>query len=137
MPWPDALAEQEVNEPSAPPCGTASENVMLLPDTDPDTVPVAFVPVLLSVIDSVPENDVPDWLRDHVIKPEPDESVAVPDHDPVTLAGDDGEGEVGDDDPEDELPPPLQPLAATVAQIAAAVTTRRNRVRIMVKLGGF
>jgi hypothetical protein len=136
VPWPDALAEQEVNDPSAPPCGTASEKVMLLPDTDPDTVPVAFVPVLLSVIESVPENDVPDWFRVHVIKPEPDESVAVPDHDPVTFAGD-GDGEVGDDDPEDELPPPLQPSAATAAQIAAAVTTRRNRVRIMVKLGGF
>jgi hypothetical protein len=54
------VAEHDVNEPSAPPCGTDSENVMLLPVTLPDTVPVAFVPLPLSVIVSVPENDVPD-----------------------------------------------------------------------------
>jgi len=60
VPWPEAVAEHDVNEPSAPPCGTDSENVMLLPDTLPDTVPVAFVPVPLSVNVNVPENDVAD-----------------------------------------------------------------------------
>jgi hypothetical protein len=86
-----------------------SENVTLLPDTVPDTVPVAFVPSLLSVIDSVPENDVPDCVRAHVMSPDPDESVAVPDHVPLRLVvvvvpvEDDEElGVVG------ELPPPLQ-----------------------------
>ena len=42
------------------PWGTDSENVMLFPDTLPDTVPVAFVPVPLSVSVNVPENDVAD-----------------------------------------------------------------------------
>jgi len=60
VPCPETVAEHDVNEPSAPPCGTDSENVMLLPVTLPDTVPVAFVPLPLSVIVSVPENDVPD-----------------------------------------------------------------------------
>ena len=60
LPVPDAVAEHDVNEPSAPPCGTDSENVMLLPDTLPDTDPFAFVPVPLSVNVSVPENEVPD-----------------------------------------------------------------------------
>ena len=60
MPWPEAVAEHDVNEPSAPPCGTDSENVTLFPDRLPDTEPVAFVPVPLSVNVNAPENDVPD-----------------------------------------------------------------------------
>ena len=51
MPWPEAVAEHDVNEPSAPPCGTDNENVMLLPVTLPDTVPVAFVPLTHGVRD--------------------------------------------------------------------------------------
>ena len=49
-----------MNEPSAPPCGTESENVMLLPDTLPETEPAPFVPLPLSVNVNVPENDEPD-----------------------------------------------------------------------------
>jgi hypothetical protein len=64
--------------------------------------------------------------------------VAVPDHDPVRLAGD-GVGDVGEDGDEEagELPPPLQPAMPTAARIAAIARARENRVRIMVKLGGF
>ena len=60
VPWPEAVAEHDVNAPSAPPCGTDSENVMLLPDTVPDTDPVPFVPLPLSVSVNVPEKEVPD-----------------------------------------------------------------------------
>jgi hypothetical protein len=72
------------------------------------------------------------------MSPAPDESVAVPDHDPVTFAGD-GVGDVGEDCDEEagELPPPLQPAVPTAMRIAAAVRARENRGRIMVKLGGF
>lgn len=71
------------------------------------------------------------------MSPAPDESVAVPDHDPVRLAGD-GVGDVGEDGEEEagELPPPLQP-AVPAARIAATVRARESRVRTMVKLRGF
>jgi hypothetical protein len=107
---------------------------MLLPDTVPDTVPVPFAPLPLSVIDIVPENDVPDWVSAHVIRPGPDESVAVPDHNPLTLElPGDGEGLEGVAGV--ELPPPPQPAAASAR--SAPARTPENRVRIMVKLCGF
>jgi len=64
--------------------------------------------------------------------------VAVPDHDPVRLAGD-GVGDVGEDGDEEagELPPPLQPAVPTAMRIAATARARDSRVGIMVKLGGF
>jgi len=124
-----------VKDPSAPPWGTPSEKVRLFPETVPDTVPVARAPVPLSVSDNVPENDVPDWVNDQVMSPDPDESVAVPDQEPVTFAGE-GEGAVGVVDPDDEeLPPPLQPSAALATTIAAAARRRGNRVRIMSEAG--
>ena len=73
------------------------------------------------------------------MSPAPDESVAVPDQDPVRLAAD-GVGDVGDDGEDEEageLPPPLQPAVPTAMRIAAAARARVNRVGIMVKLGGF
>ena len=117
---PEADAVQFAPDPVAPPAGTDSEKVTLLPDTVPDTVPVAFVPSLLSVSDRVPENEVPDWVSTHVMSPEPEESVAVPDHEPVTLAvvvvveGVEELGVVG------ELPPPLQAALNTRHRSAPA-----------------
>lgn len=103
---------------------------MLLPDAVPETVPDPLVPVLLSVIVIVPENDVDDCVRTQVIRPAPDESVAVPDHEPPTLAvveegGGDEEGAV-----EDPLPPPLQAVAAS-ATMSAAATALEVRMRII------
>ena len=107
----------------------------LLPLTLPDTVPVAFVPVLLSVIARLPENELPDWVSDHVMRPAPDESVAVPDHVPVTLAGElvagGVEGAVAT-----ALPPPLQPRAASSAPTANPARNRGKRVTIMVEIAG-
>ena len=130
MPDPFAVAEQAENVPSAPPAGTESENVMLLPLSVPDTVPLAFVPLPLSVIVSVPEKLPPFWVIDHAITPGPDESVAVPDQVPARLAGvedDDEEGEVG------ELPPPLHAAANSALPSSTPQRTPRSRVRFMVE----
>jgi hypothetical protein len=78
--------------------------------------------VLLSVIVNDPENDDPDWVSCHVIVPGPEESLAVPDHVPLTLAGD--EGSVGLEPP----PPPPQAVAAASAK-ATSVQAQRRRVR--------
>jgi hypothetical protein len=75
--------------------------------------------VLLSVIVNDPENDDPDWVSCHVMVPGPDESLAVPDHVPLMLAGD--EGSVGVE------PPPPQAVAAASAK-AASVPAERRRV---------
>ena len=69
------------------------------------------------------------------MSPAPDESVAVPDHDPATLAGE-GVGEVGeegDDGEAEELPPPLQPAVPAAMKIAATIRPRENRLGIIVK----
>jgi len=136
VPCPEAVAEQAAYAPSKPPAGTDIEKVMVVPDTVPDTAPVPFVPLLLSVSVIVPENDAADCESVHVIRPAPDESVAVPDHDPLMLTLVDE----GDEEPEgvegDVLLPPLHPLAMS-ARRAAPARTPANRGRIMVKLGGF
>jgi hypothetical protein len=139
---PEAVAEHEPNAPSAPPAGTAIENVMLLPETVPETVPVAFAPVLVSVTVIAPENDVPDWVTDHVMRPGPEESVAVPAHDPFTSADDvdgaDGDGLEGEGDVVVELPPPPHAAAISAALRSEAQAARpTSRVRIMMKPGGF
>ena len=109
VPCPVALNVQVEDNPLNPPAGTAIEKVIDAPDTLPETVPLPLVPVLLSVSDSVPENDAPDCDNCHVIRPGPDESEAEPDHDPATLALVAGVlGLVG----AGELPPPLPPHAA-------------------------
>jgi len=69
------------------------------------------------------------------MSPAPDESVAVLDHDPATLAGE-GVGEVGEegvDGEAGELPPPLQPTAPAAIKIAATIRPRENLLRIIVK----
>jgi hypothetical protein len=125
VPWPDAVAEHDENSPSNPPAGTARLKLTLEPDTLPLTVPVPFVPLLVSVSASVPLNDVPDCVNTHVISPAPDESVAVPDQEPLTAAVVDGEGDglVG----VEELPPPLQPDASTARQNAALLRAVDHR----------
>src|SRR4051812_16317401 len=114
------------------------ENVIAVPDTVPDTDPVPLVPLLLSVTAIVPENDAPDCEIVHTIRPAPDESVAVPDHDPPIEASPE-EGDEGDEEPEaleGDVLPPLHPLEASAIR-AAPARAPANRVRIMVKLGGF
>jgi len=82
--------------------------------------------VLLSVIVSDPENDDPDWVSCHVIVPGPEESLALPAHVPLTLAGD--EGVVGL-----EPPPPPQAVAAAHAK-ARRMQAQRRRVRGRVEM---
>ena len=130
---PFAVTVHAPNEPLAPPAGMDSAKVTLLPDSEPDTVPFAFVPVPVSVIDSVPVNVVPDCVMVQAIEPGPDESVAVPDQVPEMLVGgaevdDELEGEVGDDPP-----PLLQPAATSARPRAAPAMTPENRVRIMME----
>ena len=75
--------------------------------------------VLLSVIVNDPEKDDPDWVICHVIVPGPEESVAVPAHVPLTLAGEDGS--VGLEPP----PPPPHAAAAARARVSSARAQRR------------
>jgi hypothetical protein len=138
VPVPDAVAEHDPNEPSAPPAGTVIVKVMVVPETVPDTVPVALVPDPVSVRFIAPENDEPDWLRDHDMSPDPDESVAVPDQAPLTSAGEvdggDGEGVEGEGDVVVERPPPLHPAAISPAIRRTAQPVRpTSGMRVMVK----
>ena len=83
----------------------------------------------VSVSVSVPENDVPDCVSAHVIWPGPDESDAVPDHEPLTLAvvvEVEPDGVVGV-----EPPPPLHPTVTSATPRTAPARTPENRVRIM------
>jgi hypothetical protein len=134
VPCPVTEAEQVVYAPSNPPAGTETVKVMPLPDTVPDTVPEPFAPLLESVMVSVPVNDEPDCDSVHVISPGPDESVAVPDHDPPTDAGFVVDGDVVDGVVGDEPPPPPHPTAMKAAQRETPARTAENRVRIMGKL---
>ena len=69
------------------------------------------------------------------MRPAPDESVAVPDHEPATLAGEalGDVGEEGDDDAAGELPPPLQAAVPAAMTIAATARPRENRLGIILK----
>jgi hypothetical protein len=79
-----------------------------VPETDPRPVK----PVLVSVIVTVPENDVPVWVTCHAIAPGPDESDAGPLHVPVRLTEPDAAGvgvvDIGVE-PLDPLQPPQAP----------------------------
>lgn len=131
VPWPDAVLEQPAPEPSAPPAGTDKLKVRDVPEMVPLSVPVALTPLVPSVIDNVPEKPVPLCVSVHDIRPLPSESLAVPDHEPFTLAlvvgvlGVDGDVVV-----ELLLPPPLQP-AATAASANAATDIRVSCVKII------
>ncbi len=89
----DAVALPDADELHAalglsnPPTGTVTVNSSDDPDTVPETVPRPVTPVPVSVVVSEPENDAPDWVSCHVIRPGPDESDAVPAQVPPTLAG--------------------------------------------------
>ena len=69
---------------SNPPAGTAIVKWIAEPDSVPDTDPRPLMPVAVSVIVTVPENDVSVWISCHDIAPPPDESVAEPVHVPLT-----------------------------------------------------
>ena len=118
-PSPDTVAVHDANGLSNPPAGTAIEKRIDEPDSVPETDPRPLMPVAVSVIVTVPENDVSDCDSCHDIGPAPVESVAAPLHVPLTFTdvggGGGGVGGVGE-------PPPLQPL-----DNASASTTRADR----------
>jgi len=108
----------DANGLSNPPAGTAIENRIDELDSVPETDPRPLMPVAVSVIVTVPENDAADCVSCHVIGPKPDESVAVPVHVPLTFSVvEGGAGYVGV-----LSPPPLQALVN-----ASASTTRADR----------
>jgi hypothetical protein len=119
VPLPETVAEHPAYGASNPPVGTESENCSDDPETVPETVPRPVTFVLPSVIVNDPENDDPDWVSCHVIVPGPEESLAVPDHVPLMLGGD--EGSVGV-----EPPPPPQPPAAMRAKANSAHAQRHR-----------
>lgn len=128
LPLPETVDEHDVYGASKPPAGTDSENCTDDPDTVPDTVPRPDAPVLLSVIVNDPENDEPDCVICHVIVPGPEESVAVPVHVPLTLAG--ADGSVGLEPP----PPPPQP-ANSASEVSKQAPRRRVRQTYRVLMG--
>ena len=118
-PSPETVAVHDANGLSNPPAGTAIEKRIDAPDRVPDTDPRPLMPVAVSVIVAVPENDVSDCESCHDIGPAPVESVAEPLHVPLRFTDvDDGVG-VGVVEPP---PLPPQPLVN-----ASASTTRADR----------
>ena len=102
------------------------ENWIDEPDIVPDIVPRPFTRVLVSVIVTVPENEVLVCVSCQDIWPGPDESDAEPLHVPVTFDDvcDGWVGVVG-------LPPPPPPpphatadMSATAASALSALATR-------------
>jgi hypothetical protein len=94
----------------------------------PDTEPLAVIPVAVSVMVAVPENDVSVCVSCHEIAPGPDESEAGPDHVPARLAGVDGGCGVGLG--EEGVEPPPQPVDTR----ASHTTTPDARRRIVHKV---
>lgn len=114
-PSPETVAVHDANGLSNPPAGTVSEKRIDELDRVPETDPRPLIPVAVSVIVTVPENDAADCVSCHVIGPPPDESVAVPLHVPLTFSVvvEGGAGSVG------LSPPPLHAL------VNANASTRR------------
>ena len=104
----------DANGLSNPPAGTAIEKCIDEPDRVPETDPRPLMPVAVSVIVTVPENDVSAWVICHDIAPPPDESVAEPVHVPLTDAAG-AEGCVGMGVLEPLLPPQLVNMSASMA----------------------
>ena len=119
-PSPETVALHDANGLSNPPAGTAIEKRIDELDRVPETDPRPLMPVAVSVIVTVPENDEADCVSCHVIGPPPDESVAEPVHVPLTFSV--VEGCVGWVGGPEASPPPLQALVN-----ASASTTRADR----------
>jgi hypothetical protein len=131
LPLPVMPAVQAPYCPLKPPVPIVMVKVIEEPETAPVTVPLPVVPVLPSVRVTVPLKFVPDCVTCHATVPGPEESLALPDHEPPTFAVvvvPPPDGVVGVDDP----PPPEQP-AASVALKSAPTRTPVNRVKIMVE----
>ena len=118
VPLPETVDEHDVYGAPNPPAGIDNENCSDVPETVPETVPRPETFVLVSVIVNDPENDEPDWVICHVIVPGPEESVALPLHVPLILAG--ADGSVG-------VEPPPPPQAAVSRATAVSMETQQRR----------
>jgi hypothetical protein len=118
------LAVHDAKGLSKPPAATFNEKWTDEPDVVPDTEPRALIPVAVSVIVAVPENDVSVCVSCHDIAPGPDESDAVPDHVPVRFTGVGGGCGVGGGVGEDGVEPP--PQADTKTHRRRAGVARRT-----------
>jgi hypothetical protein len=113
-PSPETVAVHDANGLSNPPAGTAMEKRIDEAVRVPETDPRPLMPVAVSVIVTVPENDVSACVSCHDIGPLPDESVAEPVHVPLTdVEG--VEGCVGVDVLEPPPPPQLVNTSASTA----------------------
>lgn len=119
LPLPDTVELHDANEPLKPPTGTVSEKLTVDPESVPETEPLPVVPLPLSVIVSVPENELPFCVTCQAIVPGPEESDAFPFQLPAMLAGDGSEG-----DPES---PPLLQAVSVKAAIATAQIVEADR----------
>ena len=96
--FPETFAEHVLYGLSNPPASTETVNCSDDPDTVPEIVPLPVTFVDVSVMDIVPDTDVPDCVTCHVIWPGPDESLAEPVHVPVSDEVDGGAlGSVGEE----------------------------------------
>ena len=119
------LAVQDVNGLSNPPAGTVIEKRTDAPEIVPETDPRPVRPVVVSVIDTVPENDVSVWVICHAIAPGPVESDAGPLHVPLKLVVGPGDGAgVGDVALDPLLPPQPNDTSAHKASARSAPTRR-------------
>ena len=124
--FPETFAEHVLYGLSNPPASTETVNCSDEPETVPETVPLPVSFVDVSVMDIVPEIDVPDCVTCHVIWPGPDESFADPDHVPVSDADVDG-GELGSVGEPDEHAR-AEAISANATSLAAAFNCG-NRTR--------
>ena len=93
------MALQLANGASNPPAEIVIISLMAEPDSVPVSVPRPVVELSVTVIVTVPERFVLDCVTCIVIEPGPDESFAVPRHDPATSSGGGEDGAEGDDEP--------------------------------------
>ena len=123
--FPETLAEHVLYGLSNPPASTETVNCSDDPETVPETVPLPVTFVDVSVMDIVPEIDVPDCVTCHVICPGPDESFADPDQVPVSDVGGEGLGSVGEEPDEHAR---AEAISANVTSLAV-VFSNGNRTR--------
>jgi hypothetical protein len=133
--FPDTFAEHVLYGLSNPPASTETVNCSDDPEMVPETVPRPVTVVAVSVIVIVPDTDVPDCVTCHVIWPGPDESLADPDHVPVSDAEGDGGGELGSVGDEPDAHARAEAISANVTSLAVVFNNGNQTRNIYYRFG--
>jgi hypothetical protein len=117
---------------SNPPASTETVNCSDDPETVPEIVPRPVTFVDVSVMDIVPDTDVPDCVICHVICPGPDESLADPDHVPVNGVDGGALGSVGEEPDEHAR---ADAISANARSLAAVFNGESRTANIYCRFG--